>query len=286
MLERLTPIRRSSLAAEIAGELRRRILEGDFAAGSRLPPERELAQRLGTNRNTLREALRLLEAQGLVRVRHGEGTLVRDPRTAGTLELVAPFLLEGREPAARLEVFADALQLRRFIAAEAAAAAAASAGHRSAAERLVAALEQVLALPEEPARRAEADLELFATLIDSSGRLLYRWALNGILGACRAFIEHAPALWWFPDDYERFWRALIAAIAAGEPARARSLCNRYFARTDRELAALFAGLVGAEAPQLLAALAQTGVAGEEPPAAESALLDAAAPGRQREEASP
>jgi DNA-binding FadR family transcriptional regulator len=244
----IAPIRRTSLAAEIAALLRRQILAGELGAGARLPAERALAAQLGTNRNTLREAIRMLEAQGLVRVRHGDGVTVQDHRVHGTLELVAPFLLEAAEPAERLQVLLDALGVRRLLGAEAAAAAAGNSGPESG-RAITAALDAVLAETEQAAR-AQRDLALFATLIDASGRLLYRWALNGILRACRGVIAQAPELWWLPDDYEPSWREIAEAIAGGDAPRARSLVEAYFARTDEALAAVLPdpALLGGGAP--------------------------------------
>ena len=48
-------------------------------AGSKLPPERELAQRLGVSRTTLRDGVSRLALLGLLEVRHGDGTYVRSP---------------------------------------------------------------------------------------------------------------------------------------------------------------------------------------------------------------
>lgn len=54
------------------------IRSGKFPAGSQLPPEMELLQMLGISRTTLREALRILEEQRLIRKRRGLGTFVLD----------------------------------------------------------------------------------------------------------------------------------------------------------------------------------------------------------------
>jgi GntR family transcriptional regulator len=60
----------------IAADLRTAIEAGELAAGEKLPSERDLAARYGTARNTAREAIRLLEAAGLVDVEHGRGVFV------------------------------------------------------------------------------------------------------------------------------------------------------------------------------------------------------------------
>src|SRR5512137_1014663 len=88
---KLAPVRHSSVADQVARKLRSEILSGRLAAGSKLPGERDLARDLGTNRNTLREALRTLEALGLVRARQGDGVSVLDYRRTGELQVLPLF---------------------------------------------------------------------------------------------------------------------------------------------------------------------------------------------------
>jgi DNA-binding FadR family transcriptional regulator len=57
----------------VAERLRRRIINGDLSVGDRLPPEEELTAHFGVARTTLREALRILETQGLIEIRRGRG---------------------------------------------------------------------------------------------------------------------------------------------------------------------------------------------------------------------
>jgi DNA-binding FadR family transcriptional regulator len=63
-------------AAAIAERLLTGILDGTYPDGTRLPPERELARHFGASRGTVREALRQLEAKGLLTRRIGSGTFV------------------------------------------------------------------------------------------------------------------------------------------------------------------------------------------------------------------
>ena len=64
----------------MAGDLRLEIEDGRLAAGDKLPSERDLAARYGTARNTAREAIGILQSEGLVVAQHGRGVYVR-PRT-------------------------------------------------------------------------------------------------------------------------------------------------------------------------------------------------------------
>lgn len=65
---------------ELAETLRAAILSGEFSPGERLQPERELADRFGASRTTVRLALSALKSQGLVGSGHGKGTYVRKSR--------------------------------------------------------------------------------------------------------------------------------------------------------------------------------------------------------------
>lgn len=86
--------------------------------GTRLPPERAFAQRLGVSRSTLRAAIARLELLGLVEVRHGSGIVVRRPDLAQQLSS----LLATSEAGSGLD--AQALDLRTVIEPQLAASAA------------------------------------------------------------------------------------------------------------------------------------------------------------------
>src|SRR5918995_420129 len=72
----LTPVARTTLTADISRKLVTHLLRGDWGEGHRMPPERELCQRLGVGRASLREALKALEIMGMIETRLGEGTFV------------------------------------------------------------------------------------------------------------------------------------------------------------------------------------------------------------------
>lgn len=79
---RTDQLRQPSVAELIAGVLRRRILNGDFRDGHQLPKQEELIDEFKVSRPSIREALRILEVEGLVTVRRGKigGAIVRLPQ--------------------------------------------------------------------------------------------------------------------------------------------------------------------------------------------------------------
>ena len=94
------------LYRQIADQIRTLIKSGEYRAGARLPPERDLAKQLGVSRPSVREALIALEVEGLVEVRIGSGIYVQDAAiadaanegdtTAGPFELIrARYVIES-----------------------------------------------------------------------------------------------------------------------------------------------------------------------------------------------
>lgn len=81
----------------LAGELRERILSGEIAEGDALPAERELVKQTQMSRATVREALRILEVQNLVRVKPGRagGAFVQRPTATSMVNSVA-MLIRGQ----------------------------------------------------------------------------------------------------------------------------------------------------------------------------------------------
>jgi GntR family transcriptional repressor for pyruvate dehydrogenase complex len=70
------PIKSKKVSAQIADQIRSSILSGEFSPGDKLPPERELAEMFGVSRPSVREALNILSAAGLVMSYQGGGTVV------------------------------------------------------------------------------------------------------------------------------------------------------------------------------------------------------------------
>jgi GntR family transcriptional regulator len=99
------------LYTQIAESLLDQIESGKLAPGSRLAPERELSQTLGVNRMTLRQALRVLETQGLLIRRQGHGTYIAEQkieRQAGTLiSFTRGMERRGHKPGAKVLAFTE-----------------------------------------------------------------------------------------------------------------------------------------------------------------------------------
>ena len=108
---RLSPVEVPKASDVLASELRERILNGELAEGAPLPAERELVKQTQMSRATVREALRILEVQNLVRVKAGRagGAFVQRPTTKSMANSVS-MLIRGR----RIKL-ADLMQTREAL---------------------------------------------------------------------------------------------------------------------------------------------------------------------------
>jgi DNA-binding FadR family transcriptional regulator len=106
----------SNLTDQVTKELNRRIAEGEFALGSRLPTEQDLSADFGVSRTVVREAISRLKSEGLVETRQGAGAFVAKSK------LGVPFRIATDSES--LQVTAEILELRLAVEAEAAALAA------------------------------------------------------------------------------------------------------------------------------------------------------------------
>src|SRR3954454_20559118 len=116
---RLEPVQRRSLPDAVFEQLMAEIVAGGVPPGAALPPERALTEQLGVNRQAVREALQRMHLLGLIDIRHGEPTRVRDFRSEASPELLSWLVIRpdgSIDPAVVRSVF----ELRATIGADAA----------------------------------------------------------------------------------------------------------------------------------------------------------------------
>lgn len=208
------------------------IRRGELSAGDRLPAERELAERFGVGRNSIREALRELDMIGLVESRHGEGTFVRTPDPG---QLMAPFrsVIELSAPAAE-----SVLEFRLTFEPGVAALAARKVTDPSR-QRLGAALEEFEAsLTPRGTRTEQADAAFHFAIAQATGNptvVAVHRALLELLTAFRSTLTHAA---YQPNrQIAAGHRELYEAIAARDEDRARAVMQAHLASVAGSLKA-------------------------------------------------
>ena len=93
----LHPVNRRSVPEDVFEQIVAEVLGGEMPPGETLPSERKLAEVLGVSRPAVREALKRLTAAGLVQVRQGDATTVRDFRRHAGLDLLPRLLSRAGE---------------------------------------------------------------------------------------------------------------------------------------------------------------------------------------------
>jgi GntR family transcriptional repressor for pyruvate dehydrogenase complex len=104
MYRLLKEIRKEKIFEDIVRQIRGLIKKGRLKAGDKLPPERDLAGAFKVSRASVREAIRVLEAAGLVKTHVGNGTYVETGSVENLVEPLATVVVGGRE--SLLEIFA------------------------------------------------------------------------------------------------------------------------------------------------------------------------------------
>ncbi|MFJ5998311.1 FadR/GntR family transcriptional regulator [Streptomyces sp. NPDC092370] len=232
----LTPVLRPVRAGNGFEEALEQILQvvrlGLVPGGERLPAERELAERLGISRVTLREVLKVLQDQGLVESRRGRygGTFVL-PRADAVGED------ELRRRIAEVDI-EDVLRFREVLEVGAAGLCAAHGLERKQADRLREALARTHDAPLAEYRRLDTLLHLTIAELSGSPTLTAQYA--AVRATVNDLLDCIPLLVRNLEHSQRQHTALVEAVIEGEADQAREIAREHCGGT----AALLRGFLG------------------------------------------
>lgn len=221
---------RRSLVRQVADDLVDQIALGRWRAGDRLPPEQALADSLGVSRTSIREAIRHLRAQGLVRVEAGRGTFVLEANPSLLLpERVVELI--ARSPERVLEVQETRLYLELGITEL--AVQRADVGDIGALREVI---EQAQAIVDRDGKGNEA--QLFELGLEFHLRLA-RAARNKLLSSLYALlaeplrrtVSHAHRSRARPENDIAFHLAVVEAIQRRDVAGALQVMRAHVEQT-------------------------------------------------------
>jgi GntR family transcriptional repressor for pyruvate dehydrogenase complex len=192
---------------------KRLIAEGVLTPGDRLPPERELAERAGVSRSSLRQALKVLENMGVISQRVGSGTTL-NPAAASILAEPLQFLilLDGI-------TFQELMEARLIVEPELAARAAV----RATAEDLQALKDAISRMEEsvaDPLQFVPADLEFHQALYRAAGNRVCTMLFTVVHQSVEEMVQ-LTARMVPPEHTIRFHRRILAAVRRGDADAAR-----------------------------------------------------------------
>lgn len=173
----------SNLVAKALHRMEVHLLDGSWKPGTRLPPERRLADELGVSRGTVREAIQRLVARGILASRHGSGVFVTDRLQAG---LVSPWrqLVEDN-PDLRF----DMLEFRRVLECATAQFAALRADEADL-QRMAEVIEKLRATHKsgDKVGEARADAELHEVIAKASHNTMFGHLHTSVIAMLREHI--------------------------------------------------------------------------------------------------
>lgn len=211
----LQPVRRRSVPDDVFEQLVAEVTGGGLGAGEPLPSERRLAEVLGVSRPAVREALQRLAQAGLVDVRQGDATTVRDFRRSAGLDLLPRLLLPG----GRLDVSVarSILEARLLIGPKVAELAAVRDIDEAPLRSTVRALEATDDLVE----RQRQALEFWEQVVDAASSIAFRLMFNSLRAAYEPTLDALATLMADEVDHVEKYDAVVDALAAGDGPLAR-----------------------------------------------------------------
>jgi GntR family transcriptional repressor for pyruvate dehydrogenase complex len=213
----LQRVERRSLPDEVYDQLLTQVVEGQVEAGGSLPSERRLAEVLGVGRPAVREALQRLAHAGLVDVRQGDATRVRDFRRTAGLDLLPRLLFAGGD--LDVAVVRSIMEARQAVGSKAAELAAQRAGSDAVAG-LHAALD-ALEAATDPVERQRHALAFWELVVDAADSITFRLMFNNLRAAYEPAFNALAIVLAGEVEQLGLYRQLARAIELGNPAVAR-----------------------------------------------------------------
>lgn len=231
----LRPVRGAHVFEACVEQLATAIRLGVYSRGSTLPPERELAERLGVSRATLREAMAGLREAGLVETRRGRGggtVVTLRPRTPSARAA-------ARTTAAQRTAWLDALEFRRVV--EPGACLVVARTGLDAAERIqLEEAHRAVAEAANAAQHRQADSRFHLTIAALARSPMIVDAVRSVQSMLHEMLTAIPVLDANIAHSDRQHAAVVRALVAGRPDRARKVMEEHCDDT----AALLRGLLG------------------------------------------
>jgi DNA-binding FadR family transcriptional regulator len=224
-----TPVRQPRASGEIVSQIERAIFDGELKTGDRLQSERELAERFGVSRITVRDALRVLEARGLVHVKVGAsgGAFVSETNVDQVAESISTMILLRRMT---LSGVAEA----RTVVETATCELAAERADAAAIGRIEREVERGRSVVREQAPHTEASMDFHVAVADAAKNELlsatvmaYRDLLVQTLHDMRD-VRSAKAT-------QRAHEEILHAIRSHDPKAARSLMLAHLQDFEKRL---------------------------------------------------
>lgn len=256
----LKSVKKQTLAEQVAETVKESIVSGQFAPGAALPTEPELAEAFGVSRAVVRDATRMLAAQGLVNAQHGRGVFVTESPIEAFGDALLLALRRVEATVWDVEQFEQALLPEVCVLAAIAATDEEIAAFRELITRNMQVIDEILAdwwaaeaMPATEQQRMWASgREVIQMLFQISHNRVLQLLAQPLLALrnLRYWDEPANTLEAARQREVDFFQTLVTAVASRDPAQARALMRTRMALPPEAEAAMRQTAVG-EIPRIV-----------------------------------
>ena len=220
--------RQAKLSNQVADQIQQLILSRDLKPGDRLPTERELGDTFQVSRTVIREAIRSLEARGLVSSRTGSGTYVRAMRGKDVASSLGMFINSQRKPFSL-----DALmEIRQVLEIETAKLAALRATEENI-NQLESSLEKMCETVDDADEFSKWDLEFHLVLADATGNPLFGIILEPLTESLFELIWTGTTTPGAAEEACQFHHEILDCIKKKNQANAEDVMRRHLEQAYR-----------------------------------------------------
>ena len=219
-----------SVVEAIQEQIRSRIRAGDLTPGARLPSEKELMAQLSVSRPALREALRTMVGEGLLIVRPGRGTYIREPNSAAAIQADVVSLLLTSEDIEEIQ------EVRRILEPEVAARVAEIATEKDFDDLDVVLMDMEKAV-EERSSAFELAWAFHRRLPKAAGNAAMAKIVDIIYEMIRTSERPLYDRYFDPERELHAHRALLRTFRTRDPERARAAMEAHLEETSQCLSA-------------------------------------------------
>jgi len=221
-------IKQNKLYEAIAKQIQDLIIADQLRPGDKFPPERELAKQLGVSRGVVREAIRVLEQKGLLKVKPGKGTFV-DKATSDTvadsIELL--FRVEGG-------TILELLEVRKILEIEIAGLAAKRVKEQDL-QKMEITIQQMQDNLESAEEYIEADMMFHSALAEAAKNRLFPLIINPIVDLLR---ENRKVIFDVPGSPQRALRhhqIIYECIKARDSEKAKMAMQQHLLQVQEDI---------------------------------------------------
>jgi GntR family transcriptional repressor for pyruvate dehydrogenase complex len=225
------PVARRKVYELIAEQLLGQIVSRRLRPGDVLPPERELTESFGVGRSSIREALRMLESQGVIAAANGGAFVVAEAANPLNASLRLLFTLDERAG------MRDLFELRLIVECEASALAAERRRdeHLEEMDAAVVEMEESLESADRGDRFIDADLRFHLAVAEATGNRLVLHTMHAVRDVVRRALLTVVHIPNSPESAVLEHRSIRSAIASAGPEQARREMRHHLMRVERDL---------------------------------------------------